>query len=625
MLRYTIALLFLLLISGLSAQTLHSKKKKAVESYNQANELSRIGNLYESEQLLMAALKRDKSFDEAILLLHQIYLRRDEFEKSKEVWLKYQGELDPNIQNRMLSDQANYQYELGKYQEAKSSISPIQGPVYGLPDSIITMLVQSIDFALMQLRSPLSIDFEELPKPINEFKSQYFPSITFSEQLVFTVREDSRHGGENLYISSFIDGGWTKPTQISSKINSDRNEGAASISLDGSTLVFTACNLLDNIGSCDLYISYFKNNEWTEPELLNARVNSPEWDSQPSLSRDGSRLYFVSRRPGGLGGADLWVSTRQKEGWSKAENLGAEINTKYDDLSPYIYADEKTLFFASKGRIGMGGLDLFVAQQAGDSWEVPKNLGYPINNAFDQVGYSISPKGWAYYSSSKENGRITLNRFKVPEEVVAIDEVMLIEGSVLDALTRVPVNASVTLHNLDINSPSSQLGTDKATGLFKLFVERDSMILTFEAENYITRKLSVKDISELTNHEVLLQPLKSGETIQFGTINFDFASAEIKEESYPILDEVIAFLKTNDSVIIEIGGHTDQIGEGVDNMVLSEDRARSVYQFLLKKGAAKENLVYRGYGEDRPLRKGNTENDRIKNRRIQFTIVGLLK
>lgn len=570
-------------------------------------------------------MKKDKSFDEAILLLHQIYLRRDEFEKSKEVFDKYQSALGQTFQNRVLSDQANYQYELGKYQEAKSSVSSVEGTVYGLPDSIITMLVQSIDFALNQFANPLSIDFEELPKPINEFDRQYFPSITFSEQLVFTVRESRGQGGENLYTSSFIEGSWTRPMPISGKINSDRNEGTASISLDGSTLVFTACNLPSNIGSCDLYISYLKNNDWTEPELLTASVNSPEWDSQPSLSRDGSRLYFVSRRPSGLGGADLWVSTKLKEGWSKAENLGPEINTKYDDLSPYIYADEKTLFFASKGRMGMGGLDLFVSKLVNGKWDNPRNLGYPINNAFDQVGYSISPKGWAYYSSSNDNGSITLNRFKVPEQLVAIDKVTLIEGSVLDAITREAIEASITVYYPDFDNRSSRLGIDQGKGLFKLFIERDSMTLIFEAENYITRKLSVKDIAELTNHEVLLQPLKSGETIQFGTINFDFASAEIKEESYPILDEVIDFLKTNDSVIIEIGGHTDQIGEGVDNMVLSEDRARSVYQFLLKKGAAKENLVYRGYGEDRPLSKENTENDRIRNRRIQFTIVGLLK
>lgn len=472
------------------------------------------------------------------------------------------------------------------------------------------------------MANPSVIDFEELPKPINEFDKQYFPSITFSEQLVFTVRERGGSGDENLYTSSFINGNWTKPESISSKINTDRNEGAASISLDGSTLVFTGCNIPGNIGSCDLYVSYFQENDWTKPEILSKDVNSSAWDSQPSLSRDGTKLYFVSKRIGGIGGGDIWRSDRTADGWNPAINLGATINTVYDDLSPYIYADDKTLFFASKGRLGMGGLDLFVSTIQNGDWKEPKNLGYPINNSFDQVGYSISPQGWAYYSSTNERGRIKLNRFRVPEEVVSVKRIALLEAKVLDEITRLPISASIVSYDA---KDSTIINVQKKTGLFRVFYDNDSVRFKAKAEGYLTEYLTLKDLKELKDQEVLLNPIKSGEPIQFGIINFDLGSAEIKPSSYPVLNTVVKTILDNPKLLIEVGGHTDKIGEGIDNMVLSEDRARSVYLFLIEKGVAKENLVYQGYGEDRPMKVGNSTIDGIKNRRIEFKVIRFLR
>lgn len=548
-------------------------------------------------------------------------MRRDLLEKSQSLFSKYRNELETNFQNRIFSDRANYFYELGEYGSAKESISQVVGATYQLPKAIITRLSESIDFALDRVANPVPVTFEALPSPLNEFEQQYFPSITFAENMIFTVRENNGRGDENLYQSSYVNDNWTKPEPISSNINTDRNEGTASISADGSTLVFTACNLPENIGSCDLYLSYKENGSWSSPELMSEAVNSKAWDSQPSLSRDGSKLYFVSRRPGGLGRQDIWMSTKSTEGWTNAVNLGSEVNTVYDDCSPYIYADNRTFFFASKGRIGLGGFDLFVAKYEGVTFGKPRNLGYPINNAFDQVGYSVSPKGWAYYSSSGESGRITLNRFKVPEEVVQIEPVNLISARILDSVSLAPVTATVSLARAQELIDVEILKVDKATGAFNLYEIDDDLVLNITAEGYIQRSFSVKTLALLPKKEVLLQPIKAGKVISFGTINFDFGSAEIKPESYVILDAVRAFILANPKVLIEIGGHTDSIGEGTDNMALSEDRARSVYQFLLKKDVPKENLVFKGYGEDHPLIDQNTKEGRIQNRRIAFKVL----
>lgn len=625
MLRSLITLVLLLSIQSLSGQSLHSKKKKAIESFNRAKELSAIGNLYESEQLLLSTLKRDKSFDEAILLLHQVYLRRDEIGKSEEVLQKYQPALDQKFVNRILSDQSNYQYELGNYSGAQALIQSIQGDVYGLPAALVSKLNESVQFSLNQISNPIPIDFQELPKPLNEFDRQYFPSITLAEQIVYTVRENRGNGGENLYSSHFRDGSWTNPVSISSRINTDRNEGAASISLDGKTLVFTACNVPGSIGSCDLYVSYHKEGEWIEPELLGTAVNSRDWDSQPSLSRDGTTLYFVSKRAGGFGGSDIWMSTRSDQVWSQAVNLGPKINTAYDDVSPYIYADNQSLFFASKGRVGLGGLDLFVSTNTKEGWLEAKNLGYPINNAFDQVGYSISPQGWAYYSSSNENGKITLNRFKLPEETFPSKNIEILQVKVLDEVTRALVKSYITINNQTDDNSRETIVSNVSDGIFRLLGSSDSILFKVRAEGYLTKELDMKTLRELSNYEVSLKPLKEDKPIAFGTINFDFGSAEIRPSSYEVLDAVVTTILSNPQLIIEIGGHTDKVGEGIDNMALSLARAKSVYLYLIEKGVAKENLVFRGYGEDRPLKTSNGAIDSKLNRRIEFKVIGFLK
>lgn len=623
--RLILTILILFSFSSLCAQGLHSKNKKAVSSYQKAKELSDIGNLYQSEELLLSALKRDKSFDEAILLLHQIYLRKGLPLKSEEVFNLYGSSLEQSYTNRVLSDRANYYYELGRYDQAAGLMSKIKGEVFEVPAEIISLLRQSIQFATNELKSPLKIEFETLPKPINEFGQQYFPSITASGKLVFTVRENNGRGNENLYYSFDSINHWTKPQPISHLINTDRNEGTASISADGSTLVFTACNIPGNIGSCDLYISYYSGDSWSKPELLGGEVNSEEWDSQPALSRDGKQLYFVSRRSGGFGREDIWFSEKKSDSWTEARNLGPQINTEYDDSSPYIYIDQKTLFFASKGRVGMGGYDLFSSSRFNEDWTEPENLGFPINNSFDQIGYSISIDGWAYYSSSKQNGKIELNRFRVPREFLPKAPVDFISGLVLDANNLKPLEAVVlVLDSTDLET-LPPIKTQIKTGAFFAFVKSADSKVLMKSKGYKSKEVSRSFFRDSIEKKILLEPFTIGEVITRGDINFDFNSYEIKEESFDILNDLIDLIRDNSEIVLEIGGHTDSIGEKDRNLELSLNRAKSVYRYFIENGVSKENLVFKGYGEQHPLTSGNKEEDSQRNRRIEFRIAGFLK
>ncbi|OEK05685.1 OmpA family protein [Roseivirga misakiensis] len=619
MLKAYLFLIFLFICGTLSAQNLHSKNKKALSFYKEALSLSQIGNVARAEESARLAIKKDKSFDEAILLLHQILLRKNDLEGSLGVLSQYKEELERRFSNRILIDQSKVFFEGGQYKEAKTSISKIEGEIYKFPDIEFQLISASIDFALAESSRKLDINFERLPAPLNEFQKQYFPTVTADNKLVFIVREKNGRGDENIYQSEWLGTRWKKPEQISYKINTDRNEGTASISADGSTLVYSACNIPGNIGSCDLYVSYAIGDEWSAPELLNDKVNSPDWDSQPSLSRDGKKLFFVSSRKGGVGKLDIWVSEKSIRGWGQAKNLGPQINTVYDDSSPYIYLDQKTLIFASTGRVGMGGYDLYSSTWEGGSWSLPKNLGFPINNAFDQIGYTFSPDGWAYYSSGLSNGRIEINRFKVPKAVLADNKIDYISGRVLDANSRAPLAATLQV------SEDIIMTSDSLTGAFLTFLESNNSSIRVSASGYASVEFTEDELKRLPKGEVLLNPLNVGETFDFGNIYFDFNSAEIKPESEPTLNEVLTFLKANKKIVVEIGGHTDGIGGEKENLALSRDRARSVYRYFIEKGVPKENLVFAGYGEDYPLTTGNTPKEREMNRRIEFKIVNVLK
>ncbi len=622
--RIITIILFLVSLNSLCGQELHSRNKKAIANYQKAKSLSDIGNLYQSEELILSALKRDDSFDEAILLLHQIYIRKGNLEKSSEVLSQYRSEIDQPFVNRILSDQLNYFFEEGEYSKAKEILNGINGEIHGIPQEVFEMLSNSVEYAVQQIKYSTEIRFESLPKPINEFGMQYFPAITASGKLVFTVRENSGRGDENLYFSLDSIGHWTKPKPISQFINTDRNEGTASISADGSTLVFTACNVPGNIGSCDLYISYFDGKDWLKPELLGIEVNSIEWDSQPALSRDGKELYFVSKRSGGFGGQDIWYSKKTLGGWTKAENLGLSVNTKYDDCSPYIYIDKKTLVFASKGRVGMGSFDLFISTKENELWSEPLNLGYPINNSFDQVGYAISHKGWAYYSSSEESGKIELKRFKIPAGLLPSVEDRFISGLVLDEVSLQPLKANIKFEGPDSNKLTS-VSTEIASGAFSVFVEYDTYFINVKAVRYHPVELTNSEFKKLKGGTLLLKPFKVGQKIEVRDVNFDFNSAELKDKSLPILDEVISFIQLNPELIIEVGGHTDTIGKEKPNYELSVDRAKSVYRYFVSKGLPKENLVFKGYGESRPVSAQKDNEESVHNRRIEFRIAGFLK
>jgi outer membrane protein OmpA-like peptidoglycan-associated protein len=340
-------------------------------------------------------------------------------------------------------------------------------------------------------------------------------------------------------------------------------------------------------------------------------------------------LYFASDRPGGYGGIDLWKSNFGDEGWSKPTNLGPTINTSKDEQFPFIHSDNSTLYFSSEGHPGMGKSDLFVASLKPDgSWKTPKNLGYPINTTGYDWNMIVNRNGsTAYYSSDKMpdgKGGLDIYQFELPQELQA-EKVSYVRGLVRDAKTKKPLQTSVILTPLD-NSPNTTSYTNSNTGLFIVSLKTDiRYALTIDKDDYLfhSEYFDMPNVPVDEPFEIIidLQKVEVGKSVVLNNIFFDTDKFELKEESKTELEKLRVFLQDNQAIRIEIAGHTDNMGSSTYNLTLSENRAKSVANYLIKNGIAEDRLTYKGYGDKRPIASNDSEEGKATNRRTEFTIL----
>jgi outer membrane protein OmpA-like peptidoglycan-associated protein len=340
-------------------------------------------------------------------------------------------------------------------------------------------------------------------------------------------------------------------------------------------------------------------------------------------------LYFVSNRKGGYGGYDIWKSVLTDKGWGEPQNLGPNINTAYNEQSPFIHADDSTLYFCSNGWPGMGGQDLFVSKLGKDGvWQKPVNLGYPINTNGDESGLTISANGsTAYFSSNNLNGMggFDIYTFEMPLNIRP-HLVTYVKGIVSDIKTKQPLEAAVEIIDLQNNLPVYQDSSAVDRGDFLvtltsgknygLNISKDGYL--FYSENF---SLEGHEPSKPFNINVLLEPIEVGNKVILKNIFFDSNKFEIKPDSKPELDKLVDFLTLNPSLHIEISGHTDNVGNDQANQTLSENRAKAVFAYLIANKIAPARLVYKGYGKTQPIAPNETEEDRSKNRRTEFKII----
>lgn len=493
------------------------------------------------------------------------------------------------------------------------------------------------EFALKAIQSPVGQAPERLGAPLNTFRFQYFPAVTADNRfLVYTARKTGE-SDEDIVVSRIEkDGAFGDPQLISAAINSQFNEGAGTISGDGKTLVFASCDRPGAVGNCDLYISRRTGNNWSKPRNLGRNVNSVAWDSQPSLSADGRTLYFTSDRRGGVGQEDIYVTTLQDDGvWSVARNVGAPVNTTGKDMAPFIHASGSTLYYVSDGMVGMGGLDVYKANADAGKWGAPENLGYPLNTFENESSLFISSdnrRGLCARTRPAEAGvaererPVELFSFVVPAQVRSREQSTYAQGRVFDAVTKKPLQADVQLYDLKTDELVQSVISDPESGDYTVVLNEGHQYGMYAVtDKYLMRSLNF-DYSDKRSFDPLtldiyLEPVRAGRAIVLNNLFFDTKEYALKPNSRTELNRLIKFMSQYPDVQVEISGHTDDVGTDDDNIVLSKNRAKSVYDYLTKHGVKAERLRFRGYGEAKPLVANDSEEHRQQNRRIELRIL----
>ncbi|WP_245882799.1 OmpA family protein [Hymenobacter chitinivorans] len=495
------------------------------------------------------------------------------------------------------------------------------------------------EFAVKAMANPVGIEPTRLPEPMNTFRYQYFPALTADNRFLLYTARATVQSNEDLFIAKQNkDGSLSNPVPISPAINTSYNEGAGTISGDGKTLVFASCDRPNAVGNCDLYISRRTGNSWSKPQNLGRNVNSVEWDSQPTLSADGRTLYFTSTRRGGKGQEDLYVTTLQDNGsWSVAKNLGEPVNTPGKDMAPFIHASGTTLYYVTDGLVGMGGLDVYRCElQTGNKWSDPLNLGYPLNTFENEASLFITSdnrRGFCSRSRAPEVGMkaerdrpVELFAFEVPPPVKARETSTYTQGRVFDATTKKPIQADVQLYDLLTDELTQYVTSDSENGDYTVVLNEGRQYAMYAvADKYLMKSLSFdysdKRAFDPLTLDIYLEPVRAGRSIVLNNLFFDTNEYELKPTSRTELNRLIQFMRQYQDVQVEVSGHTDDVGADADNITLSQNRARSVYNYLVEHGVKATRLRYKGYGETKPLVANDTDAHRQQNRRIELKIL----
>lgn len=523
------------------------------------------------------------------------------------------------------------------YQEALKQLPKVH------PDRReLTRMLEQVENARLLIQEPIVVQIDNMGPIINSRFPEYTPLITADESaLYFTSRRFSNLGKErqddlpyeDIYISRRKwDGTWSVPQNVGSPINTVYHDATVCLSADGQKLWFYRDE--------GFYVAEFKGRKLDNYKMVGPPIETKAHEPSASLSADGRTLYFA-RADGPFGDYDLFQSQRQNNGkWSEPQRLPASINTPYDDNSPFIHPDGKTLFFASKGHNSMGGYDLFRTQrQPNGSWSPPQNLGWPLNSADDDLYLVVSASGrYAYFSSTRPGGQGSHDLYRIDftpragkrEKVDSLADVLLVKGQILDASTGMPVGAKLFILDLEKNDTLTVSYADAETGeylfalpvgsFYAVYVEQSKYQI--ETRNFDTR--SQKGFDEIRqNIKLKAAKLKVGERIVLRNIFFDFNRASLRPESKAELERLYDLLKRNPNLHIRIRGHTDNIGSEEYNLKLSAERAQAVVDYLIQRGISPNRLESEGLGESEPIDTNDTEAGRQNNRRTEFEILQL--
>ncbi|RYU91399.1 hypothetical protein EWM62_05510 [Mucilaginibacter terrigena] len=495
--------------------------------------------------------------------------------------------------------------------------------------------IRNCRFAKEQYQYPILIDVAKRKGSWNSDGSDYAmwqrDGNTYFTSSRF-VKDEKTHVNR-IYTMANQDAG--QPTVI--KFKSDENikdleYGTPAFTPDGQRMYFTRWYKVGSKSTYAIYSSKMEGTDWGTPQKLNSNVNADGFNAiQPFVTADGKQLYFVSTKPGGQGGDDIWVADLNSDGSPiNSTNLGSVINTSMDEQAPYYDVQNKRLIYSSKGFLGLGGFDFFESFNADNKWKIPANMGYPMNSAKDDLYYvpDNADQNKFYISSDRESD-CCLNLFEV------MDKRHLLTGIVVDCDTRKALpGVKVSFVDSLTRQTIKQIITDK-TARYSFDVKTSRPYnLVLEKAGYFSKVLPVPASGEmkgdtLFNAEICLQAFKVDKPIVIKNVLYDYDKATLRPESKTVLNELVTIMKDNPQIKVELAAHTDSKGSDMYNYKLSQRRAQACVDYIISMGIDESRIYAKGYGESRPIApntlpngKDNPEGRQL-NRRTEFKVLKL--
>jgi outer membrane protein OmpA-like peptidoglycan-associated protein/tetratricopeptide (TPR) repeat protein len=516
------------------------------------------------------------------------------------------------------------------------------------------------------VKNPVRVFIDNVGAEINTQYSDYAPVISADESvMLFTSRRPTTTGGkmdpaineyfEDIYMSTKQNDKWTTAVNMGAPINTEDHDANSGLSADGQRfLIYIGKN------NGDLCESELKGTIWTKPERMNKNINTDYHESSACYTADGKSVYFVSDKPeDGLGDRDIYVSKKDEKGkWGKAVNLGPVINTKGSEEGVFIHPDGRTLYFSSNGHKTMGAHDIFKSVYENGQWSVPENIGYPVNTTDDDVFFVMSASGkHGYYASSNEKGLgekdIYMVTFLGPEKPMVLNnednllasltapiketvmaptivikeaQLTILKGVITDALTQKPLEATIEIIDNLKNEVIASFTSNSSTGNYLVSLPAGKNYgIAVKKENYLFHSenfdIPITAAFQEVVKDVGLKNVSVGSKIILKNIFFDYGKATLRAESTSELERLVKLLNDVSGLKIEISGFTDSKGSAEFNQKLSENRAKSVVDYLVRAGIAADRLTFVGYGKEQAIASNDTEEGRQMNRRTEFKVL----
>jgi outer membrane protein OmpA-like peptidoglycan-associated protein len=532
------------------------------------------------------------------------------------------------------------------------------------------------------LSEPKNYTVKNIGSVVNTAAPEYSPVISLDgSALYFTTRrkwEDTIRAGhvqpditnnfypEDVYVSYLdFDSTWTFPVMLDF-CNPEQNEASISVSSDERRIYVYQ----DITGGGDIYSSDFANNKFNELEGFGARkVNTKYWETHCTVTPDGLNMYFTSDRPGGFGGRDIYRIVKMPDGsWSEPQNLGPTINTKFDEESPFIAIDNKTLYFSSNGETSMGGFDVFLTiRDDNNVWSSPINLGYPLNSCNDDLFYTTTVNGLkGYLTSFRKDGFGEKDIYEIENDFLGLNQLAVFKGKIKTVGNKpFPEDMGITVNCLDCGDALTRnVFPNMRTGLFYSSLEPCRQYeLIFHHSNgtkefykeFVTTSCDKKydeiyrevlldvDKMEIITYDTMRVVINNvevkvgddvGKIININPIYFDFDKFDIRPDAALELDKIVAIMNEYKKMEIELGSHTDCRGKMVYNDWLSQQRAIASAKYIREKITNPDRIFGKGYGERKllndcacePKNKSKcSEEEHQLNRRTEFVILKLNK